>query len=146
MNRQTVFRIALAVVAVAVLVLAGVAVFNAGAAYGLAQADGGADGAFSWMPGMAAGHRGLLRAGHMGWGFRPFGGFGFLGCLVPLFFLFLVFWLIRGAFWRGPWGWRGHRGGWHGEGVPPHFEEWHRRAHGEAPRAGNPAEPPPPSA
>ena len=42
-----------------------------------------------------------------------------------LFFLFLFFGL-RGLFWRGRRG-----GGWgyrHG-GIPPAFEEWHRRAH-----------------
>jgi hypothetical protein len=68
---------------------------------------------------------------------RPFGfGFGFLGCLIPVLFFFLLFGLFRFIFWR-PWGW-GHRGHWggpwmHGEGkgVPPMFEEWHKRAHGE---------------
>ncbi|OGO47701.1 MAG: hypothetical protein A2W37_09675 [Chloroflexi bacterium RBG_16_63_12] len=72
--------------------------------------------------------------------FRPFGfGFGFLGCLFPLLFFFLIFGLLRGLLWRGPWGWRrGWGGGGHhghgpwGEGsVPPMFEEWHRRAHGQ---------------
>ncbi|MBF8281595.1 MAG: hypothetical protein HW378_510 [Anaerolineales bacterium] len=73
---------------------------------------------------------------------RPFGfGFGFLGCLFPLLFFFLIFGLLRGLLWRGPWGWRrGWGGGGHhghgpwGEGsVPPMFEEWHRRAHSQAP-------------
>ena len=73
--------------------------------------------------------------------FRPFGfGFGFLGCLFPLLFFFLIFGLLRGLLWRGPWGWRrgwggeGHHGhGPWGEGsVPPMFEEWHRRAHGQS--------------
>jgi len=56
---------------------------------------------------------------------RPWGfGFGFF----PLFFL-LFFWfvLLRAFLWRGRW-----RGGWYrSEGVPPMFEEWHRRAHAE---------------
>jgi hypothetical protein len=56
---------------------------------------------------------------------RPWGfGFGF-----PLFPFFLIFfWLLvlRGLFWRGPWG----RRGWHDyDGVPPAFDDWHRRAH-----------------
>jgi len=64
------------------------------------------------------------------------GGLGFLQCLFPLLFFFLFFGLLRGLFWRGPWGWRrgwggsGH-GGWDREkGYPPMFDEWHRRMHG----------------
>ncbi|MGH2452788.1 MAG: hypothetical protein ACRDF5_03360 [bacterium] len=56
---------------------------------------------------------------HGPWGF----GFGFFGFLVPLLFFFLIFTLLRGMFWRG-----GPHGYW-GKGVPPTFEEWHRRAH-----------------
>jgi hypothetical protein len=68
---------------------------------------------------------------------RPFFGFGFLGCLFPLLFFFLVFGLLRSIFWRGPWGWGRGWGHHHGHGpwgkdVPPMFEEWHRRAHGGA--------------
>ena len=62
----------------------------------------------------------------------PYGHFGFFGfglfrLLGPIFVILLVLALARGAFWRG--------GGWscgHGGGVPPRFEEWHRRVH-EAP-------------
>ena len=63
---------------------------------------------------------------------RPWGfGFGFF----PLFpFLFILFWFFvaRGLFWRGAW-----RGRMHGcAGVPPQFEEWHRRAHAnESPKS-----------
>src|SRR5512143_2076033 len=74
---------------------------------------------------------------HPFFGFGP--GFGFLGCLIPLFLLFLIFGSLRFLFWRGPWGMRRH---WHHGGpwgwregeerpVPPFFEEWHKRAHGE---------------
>jgi hypothetical protein len=38
--------------------------------------------------------------------------------------ILLVLALARGAFWHGCGWWRA-RGG----GVPPAFEEWHRRAH-----------------
>src|SRR5262245_4132093 len=51
---------------------------------------------------------------------RPWGfGFGF-----PLFFMLLLwFVLLRVSLWRGPW-----RSGWYRyEGVPPMFDEWHRR-------------------
>ena len=66
------------------------------------------------------------------WG-HPY-GFGFGGFLFPLLFLFLLF----GAFRRRHWG-GGCAGGpdrWAG-GVPPRFEEWHRRAHESMP---NPAQ------
>jgi hypothetical protein len=70
---------------------------------------------------------------------RPFGffGFGLLGLLVPLFLLFLAFGAFRRLMWGPRWGW-GHHGhgprpwGMHGEGLPPMFAEWHKRAH-EAP-------------
>jgi hypothetical protein len=68
--------------------------------------------------------------GVWGWGF----GFGFLRCLFPLLGFFLVFALLRAFLWRGRWGgrhgWGGHGFGPGGQGVPPMFEEWHRRAHG----------------
>ncbi len=75
------------------------------------------------------------------YGFHPFGfGFGALGCLVPLFFIFLLVCLlnlIRFAIWGPRWGW-GHHHGWrghwmHGESVPPMFDEWHKKMHGEKP-------------
>jgi hypothetical protein len=71
---------------------------------------------------------------HRPWGF----GFGFFGCLIPLFLFFLLFGAFRFLFWGPRWGW--HRGGhgpwrhsWGESGVPPMFEEWHKRAHGERP-------------
>ncbi len=70
--------------------------------------------------------------------FRPFGfgwGLGCLGALIPLFFLFIALSAFRFLLWGPRWGHRmhrfGHEGrGW-GEGVPPMFDEWHKRAHGE---------------
>ena len=63
---------------------------------------------------------------------RPW-GFGFFP-FFPLFFLFLFFFVVRGLLWRG----RRH-GGWRyrHEGVPPMFEEWHRRAHATTPDPGS---------
>jgi hypothetical protein len=63
--------------------------------------------------------------------FRPFGwGFGFLGCLFPLLFFFLIFGLIRAMIWGPRWGWRHHRH-WDGDerGIPPMVEEWHHKMH-----------------
>ena len=55
-----------------------------------------------------------------GW-YRPW-GFGF-----PVLFVVLIwFVLLRGLLWRGRWR-HGYDPGWHG--VPPAFDEWHRRAH-----------------
>ena len=69
-------------------------------------------------------------------------GFGFLGFLFPLFFLFLVFGLMRAAFGGGH-GWKGGpgygymgRGGW-GDGRA-RIEELHRELHGEKPTSGGP--------
>jgi hypothetical protein len=56
---------------------------------------------------------------------RPWGfGFGFFP-FFPLFFILFWAFVLRGMFWRG--GWRGRGCGY--DGVPPAFDEWHRRAH-----------------
>jgi hypothetical protein len=88
-----------------------------------------------------------------GWGWGWHAGFGFFGFVATLFFLFIVFALIRAIFWRGgpgrrggwgPGGWGGYDGSGKGPGGPDQgawetrnqaFEEWHRRAHGETPPA-----------
>ena len=80
---------------------------------------------------------------YYGYGYgRPFHhpfGFGF-GCFGPLLALFLIFIALKSfrlLFWGPRWGhMHGGRGPWgrHWEnGVPPMFEEWHKRAHGEQP-------------
>jgi hypothetical protein len=66
---------------------------------------------------------------------RPFGfGYGF-GCFGPLLGFLLIFLAFRFLFWGPRWGWgRHHYGPWGRRwenGVPPMFEEWHKRAHGE---------------
>jgi hypothetical protein len=74
-----------------------------------------------------------------GYGMRfhhPFGfGLGCFGILIPLFLFFLAMKAFRFAFWGPRWGWGGHhhgRWGRHWEaGVPPMFDEWHKRSHGE---------------
>ena len=88
-----------------------------------------------------------------GYAMHPFGfGLGFFGFLGTLFFLLLVFALIRAVFFRGGhgrrggWGpgWGGGPGAWGGPGDHEHgrgrnfwesrfgesFDEWHRQAHG----------------
>ena len=70
--------------------------------------------------------------------FNPFGAICF-----SIFFLFLFFGFMKMIFFRRMrHGW-GHHGswkkGWEG-GVPPMFDEWHKRAHGEKPMDEKPAE------
>src|SRR3989442_6328020 len=57
-----------------------------------------------------------------------FGGFGFL---FPLLFIFLIFALIRGAFWGG-WG-RRYGGGWGGYRYPRSRERVPGARHGRHP-------------
>lgn len=101
-----------------------------------------------------------------GYGGHPFGfGFGFFGFLATLFFLFLVFGLLRAIFRGGP----GHRGSWGGPGgygprgwggpggygpggerkdrspwearAHETFEDWHRTAHAPASEPAAPSDP-----
>lgn len=79
----------------------------------------------------------------------PFGyfwgipGFGFLGCLIPIFLFFLAFGVMRILIWGPRWGWRHMHGGnmengpWDKE-VPSMFNEWHRRAHASNPDEQSP--------
>ena len=65
-------------------------------------------------------------------GFRHFGFFPF-GICGSILFVFFFFALLRMIFFRGMWH-RGHHGPWGKpweNGVPPRFDEWHKRAHGE---------------
>ena len=80
----------------------------------------------------------------------PYGfgfGFGFLGFLFPLFFLFLIFGLLRAAMWGGRgWGRNGHHGygsgpgrwsgGPWGDEARSRIEELHKELHGEKPASG----------
>jgi hypothetical protein len=66
-------------------------------------------------------------------------GFGF-GCFGPLLVLFLLFVALKSfrfLFWGPRWGWGHHRHGPWGmrweNGVPPMFDEWHKKLHGEQP-------------
>lgn len=136
MTRRIVLGILIALLLVAGAVMVGAYAYQFGVAQGLAQSDN----LQVVVPEAGAG----VYPYHSGWGgpffFRPFGFFGCFGFLLPLLFFFLLFGLARRILWGG-WGWRHHGWGphgWRGEGVPPMFEEWHKRAHGQS------AEPPKP--
>jgi hypothetical protein len=111
MDRGFGWRVSVAAVMVAAAVAVGMYGYNLGMARGVAESS-------RVMTTPGAGVPVVAMWPHP-WGF----GFGFFP-VFPLFFI--VFWLFvaRGLFWRG--GWR-RGGGYHG--VPPAFEEWHRRAH-----------------
>jgi hypothetical protein len=76
---------------------------------------------------------------HFGYGYgmryhHPF-MWGF-GCLIPLFGVFLLVLALKSfrmMMWGPRWGWGHRHGHWGERGVPPMFEEWHKRAHGESP-------------
>jgi hypothetical protein len=114
MNNRYVWRaLAIAVLVIAGAAAIGIGAYNAGMAQGIAESGralaappAGAPYVYVWP--------------------RPW-GFGFFP-FFPLFFLVLFFFVVRGLLWRGRWGGGcGYRYG----GVPPAFEEWHRRAHGQ---------------
>ncbi len=150
MNRKIVLTILIGLALVIGAAGLGVFAFRAGAAYGLAQSEAVATALAENKPAVVgAPFVSGLRVHHLGfhpggWGRRGWGwsgGFGFLGCLIPLFFLLLFFGLFRFVFRPWGWGWHGH-GKWHGgPDVPPAFEEWHKRAHsgssGDTPPPGN---------
>jgi len=118
MDRRLIFVVVLAIV----LVLGGLGIasnaYHLGLVQGMAQEGS-----------LVAPPAGAPPYGYYGPPFHYSAHFGFFGLLFPLLFLFLVFALVRGVVWRAHWGHGGHHG--NGErGVPPMFEEWHRRAHG----------------
>ncbi len=118
MNGRIVLRMVLALVVIAALVGLGVYVYNAGVAQGLATSGK-----------LVAPEGGVTPYPYYGQPvfFGPF-GFGLAGCLFPLLFIFLAVALLRGIFWHGPRAWSGRHGHWE-KGIPPMFEEWHRKAH-----------------
>jgi hypothetical protein len=117
MNNRYVWR----ALAIAALVLVGAAMigigaYNAGVAQGIAESGRAIAAPQAGMPTVYVWPR------PWGFGFFPF---------FPIFFLLFFFFIVRGLFWRGPW--RGDRGYYGCGGIPPEFDEWHRRAHGERP-------------
>jgi hypothetical protein len=115
-------KVLFAVLLVMAAIGAGMYGYNAGLAQGIAQSAA------------AAAQTGTAPAAPVMFYPRPWGfGFGFFP-FAPLFFI--VFWILifRGLFWRGSrWG-RGY--GYGCGGVPPAFDEWHRRAHSQGHSSG----------
>jgi hypothetical protein len=138
MTRSIVFRIISALVLVAVIAGIGGLAFRAGFAQGAA--------AEIQLPN---GDPGRLAFPYYGYRWHPFAfhGFSFFGLLFGLFLFFVALGALRRLIWgpRFGWhhtryhGWSGHMTGkpW-GEGVPPIFTEWHRRAH-QAPEEKKPS-------
>jgi hypothetical protein len=131
MNRRFPFGLVVAVVLLLGALGIGLIAYNIGIAQGLAQ---GVHVVAPETPGTP-----LPYYGGPFFYPRPFGfGFGLFGFLFVIFFLFLVFAVLRRLFWRGWMGGRGFGGGpahWDRDrdtsGLPPMFEEWHRRAHAQ---------------
>jgi hypothetical protein len=111
-NRQLVRALVIGVLFLAGAAAIGIGAYNAGVAQGLAESGR------------------LIAAPPAG---APY-------VYVSLLFLFLFFFVVRGMLWRGHWhgGWR--YGGY--DGVPPMFEEWHRRAHSRTSEPGSRASDP----
>jgi len=123
MGNRAGFRILVVVLLLFATVGAGIYGYNVGVAHGIAQSA-------------ALAERGTAAPGAAPIVFypRPWGfGFGFFP-FAPLFFI--LFWILiaRALFWRGPrWGRAyGYGYGCAAGGVPPAFDEWHRRAHAQA--------------
>ncbi len=128
MNGRSIARLVLTLVIIGGAVFLGVGAYNAGVSQGLAQA-----GQVVVAPG---GYPIGPYIGGYGWGHGfGFGIFGFLG---TLFFIFLIFALLRAAFggrrgrhgWGGPGGWGGPSGpgSWGGPGDPRGRSPWESRA------------------
>jgi hypothetical protein len=137
MNRNIVLSILIVLALLAGAIGIGAVAFRAGVTYGISQSDDVAA-ALESRPDV------VPVAPYSYYGYGPFArphffsfGFGPLSCLFPLLFFFLLFGLFRFIF--RPWGWGWHRGWHHGhgpwgkDGLPPMFEEWHKRAHGQSP-------------
>ena len=112
--------------------LVGALAYNAGVAHGVAEAS-----RLAAAP-VESGARVYLWPGPWhGYGY----GFGFFP-IFPFVAFFVVIAVLRGLFWRRRWHGYGRGAGRCGpghDGVPPMFEEWHRRAHE---RQGAPQSPP----
>jgi hypothetical protein len=136
MNGRSIVRFVLALIAVGLLISVGVEIYQSGVQQGIVDAGR--------VPAGAA-------VPYVGYGYHGGFGFGFLGFLFPLLFIFLIFGLLRAAFWggRGRRDWGGH--GWSGYGYGPggpgsdpnswqaerdrRMAEMHQRLHDAAPGA-----------
>jgi len=118
MNRSPIRVIVVLLLVLAGAAAIGVASYNAGVQHGFVEASRTAALPPEGTP------RVYVWAGPWHPGYFP---------VFPFFFGFLLFvFVLRGLLWRGSWRggpWqRGDCGPRH-DGVPPAFDEWHRRAH-----------------
>lgn len=138
MNGKIALRVVAGLVLLAVIAAIGFFTFQAGVAQGSPITIQAPSGETMPMPYPHYGYGYGMRGHHpFGFGFgmrghHPFGfGFGYLLPLVGIFLLVLALKSFRVMMWGPRWGWGG-RHGW-GEGsVPPMFDEWHKKAHGES--------------
>jgi hypothetical protein len=129
MTHRSPFRaLAVAMLGLAAAAAIAVGAFQAGSAHGFAEA-----GRSVAIPSEAATH--IYVSPHPI--FLPFG---------PLFALLIAFLVVKAVLWGGPWRRGGCGRGGH-DGVPPAFEEWHRRVHErqDHERQHRPGTPPDPS-
>ena len=124
MNGKIVFRILAGLVLL--VAIAGIAFF----AFNLGMAQ------HVQLPATANGQAAYPYLGYGFWRPFPFFGFGCFGPLIALFLLFLAFRALSFIFWGPRWSHGEHmhhgwRRGWDENGVPPMFQEWHKRAHDE---------------
>lgn len=142
-----IFRLIGALLLVGLVAAGGFMVYKAGVAQGIAQAPQVAEAI------QQSAENGQPVPPMYGYGY-PYGyGFGyrhhffnpFSAICFSILFLFFFFGFLRMVFfrrWHRGWGHHGHHGHW-GKwegGVPPMFDEWHKRAHevpGEKPAEGN---------
>jgi hypothetical protein len=118
---RTFFTFIASLIALSILAGIGLGIYNAGVAQGIVEAGR--------IPAGAA-----VPIGY-GYGYGWGGGFGFLGLLFPIFFVFVIFAIIRGVSGHGRrWGrgWDGGPGGYrggYGEGREHWVADMHRRLH-----------------
>jgi len=144
-----VFRVIGALLLVGLIAAGGFMAFKAGEVNGISQApavataiakaaENGQSAPVPPMVGHEFGYGYGYGAGYPMYG-HHFGFFPFGAICGSIFFLFLILGFMKMIFFRGMWhrGGEGHRHGPWGRhfenGVPPMFEEWHKRAHGEKP-------------
>jgi hypothetical protein len=127
MNGKIALRIVSGLVLLAVIAAIGFFAFQAGVAQGSPITFEAPSGESVPAPYPYYGYGYGMRLHH------PF-GFGF-GCLIPIFAIFLLVLALKSfrmMMWGPRWGWGHRHGHWGERDVPPMFEEWHRRVHGES--------------
>jgi hypothetical protein len=123
MNGKIGLRIVSALVLIAAIAGIGFFAFRAGVAQGSPVTIQAPSGDSVPVPYPHYGYGMPFHRSHFGF------GLGCFGILIPLFLFFLAMKAFRVMVWGPRWG---HHGPWgrHWEnGVPPMFEEWHKKAH-----------------